>query len=1065
MTRHVGLPAVLSLLLAASASAEVARIEVTRREPFAGGMSFGSAGPYEKLVGRLHYRVDPRNPANARIIDLARAPRDNDGMVVFVGDFILLKPVDLAKGNQRLLYEVNNRGSLAMLARFNLAAGSNDPARPEHAGNGFLMRLGYSLLWSAWNWDVLPGDGRLQIELPVATDGGKPITGRVAAEIVVNERRQSEPLAWGNSRCYPVADPADPSAVLTVRDGPRATRQVVPRETWTFARAGADGRPAPDPASLWLEGGFEPGRIYELVYTARDPRVVGLGLAAIRDAMSFFRFAHADRAGTPNPLASAGPPAGGAEMRRAYIFGISQSGRVVQHMIWQGFHVDESGRMVFDAAMPHVPGGGKGSFNHRFAQTTRHPSELEDHQYPADFFPFAPEFQTDPRTGATGNVLAVAKSLGKVPLVMYTGTSTEYWTRAASLVHTDVEGTRDAVLDPSVRLYAIAGGQHQNTRTSTRSGHAHAGNPLDHSAPLRALLVALDRWASDGTSPPPSRYPRLDRGELVTVAQHVAQFPKLPGMRHPGVLLEPPRLDCGPRFWTEGIADHVPPIAGAPYVTLVPAVDADGNERGGIRTPDVAVPLGTYTGWNPRGEAMGAAQHLARWAGSFFPLAPTEAARAAANDPRPSIEARYGSKAEYVRRVREEAERLLAEGFLLREDADGFVARAEGSDWPPGAPGTEWARPRPPVPAPGADLVAFATLPADAATPGPPAGAFRDNGRRVQPFPAQPVQGVSSLVPDPDRPGVWLALSDNGFGVRWNSPDYLLAIYRVRPAWRTSAGGVGSVDVVDVIRLSDPDRQIPFRLVREDTNDRWLTGSDFDPESFVRMPDGSFWIGEEFGPFLLHVDATGRVLAPPVEAPGFVSPDRPGLPPPDVGQPNPASVRRSRGFEGLAARPGHSRLLAMLEGPAAGDPPGHARILEFDPAARAFTGRHWLYALEVGEHAAAELAGAGDGPLLVVERDGGHGPTARFKRVFAIHLGDPGGVVGKTLAVDLMAIADPAGLAGQGPVFTFPFVTTEAVWAEPDGTLVLANDNNFPAGGGRTAAPDRTEFIRVRPRR
>jgi hypothetical protein len=670
------------------AFAEVVRVEVLRRESFAGGTSFGDVGPYEKLVGRLHYRVDPKNPANARIVDLKFAPTDAQGQVHFVGDFILLKPVDLSKGNHRLLYEVNNRGGLAMLARFNLAVGSNDPSGPEHAGNGFLMRQGYSLLWSAWNWDVTSGGGRLQIELPVATDRGAPITGRVVSEIVVDRPSHSEPLAWGNSRCYPVANPDAGDSVLTVRDEQRGARLAIPRAQWRFARD-EGGKAVPDSAALWLDGGFTPGRLYELVYTARDPRVVGLGLAAIRDSLAFFRFADADAAGTPNPLAVTTADGGRRpDPERAYIFGISQSGRVIQHMIWQGFHVDERRRAVFDAAMPHVPGGGKGAFNHRFAQTTRHPSELEDHQALADFFPFVPGPQTDPTTGETGDVLAVAKSLGHVPLVMYTGTSTEYWTRSASLVHTNVTGTRDAELDPRVRLYAIAGGQHQNTRTSARTAYAHPGNPLDHSAPLRALLVALDRWASDGTPPPESAYPRIDRGSLIAVEHHARTFPRIPGLRHPGTLLQPPRLDFGPRFWSEGIADTQPPVFGPAYVTRVPAVDEDGNETAGIRTPDIAVPLGTYTGWNPRGEAMGGSNHLARWAGSFFAFPHTEAERQAVGDPRPSIEARYPSREVYVARVREAAEALTSQRLLLQEDADAFVARAERTDWPPVAPGT-----------------------------------------------------------------------------------------------------------------------------------------------------------------------------------------------------------------------------------------------------------------------------------------------------------------------------------------------------------------------------------------
>jgi hypothetical protein len=662
---------VLSVTLVAStAFAEVERLEVLRRESFAGGQGFGTVGPYEKLVGRLHYRVDPRNPANARIVDVKLAPVGPDGWIHFSGDFILLKPVDPAKGNHRLLYEVNNRGGLAMLPRFNLAVGTNDPTTAEHAGNGFLLRQGYTLLWSAWNWDVLPGGDRLQIELPVATDGGAPITGRVLSEITVERRSQSEPLAWGTSRCYPVADPAATDSVLTVRDSDTAPRETIGRDQWRFAREQA-GKAVPDSTYLWLDGGFTPGRLYELVYTARDPRVVGLGLAAIRDAIAFFRYSWS------------------GDIEKAYIFGISQSGRVIQHMIWQGFHVDERQRMVFDAAMPHVPGGGKGSFNHRFAQTTRHPSEFEDHQVPADFFPFVAGPQTDPVTGATGDVLAVAKSLGKVPLVMYTDTSSEYWVRSASLLHTDVTGTRDVELDPHVRVYFITGGQHQNTRSAAVSSvYEHPGNPLDHSAPLRALLVALDRWATAGTLPPASEYPRLDRGELVTAAQHKASFPAIPGARHPGVLLEPARLDFGPRFWTKGIADIVPPRVGPKYVTLVPAVDADGNERAGIKTPDLAVPLGTYMGWNPRRAETGGPNHLARWSGSFFAFAPTDAARTASGDPRPSVEARYPTREIYVAKVRAAAESLMARRLLLQEDVDAYVERATQTEWPPAAPGT-----------------------------------------------------------------------------------------------------------------------------------------------------------------------------------------------------------------------------------------------------------------------------------------------------------------------------------------------------------------------------------------
>jgi hypothetical protein len=627
-------------------------------------------GPYEKIKGRLYYWVDPDKEANARIVDLRLAPRSARGRVEFAGDFVLLKPVDLAKGNHRLLYDVNNRGGLVMLSRLNDAAGSNDPSTPAHAGNGFLMKQGYSLLWSAWNWDVAPGGGRLQIELPVASNGGRPITGRVVAEITVDRPSRSEAFAWGNSRCYEVADPQDHStAVLSVRDEQRAARVEIPRQRWRFA----------DATHLALDPGFEPGRIYELIYVAKEPRVVGLGLAAIRDAIAFFRWSARDHEGTPNPLTLDGRP----DAERAYVFGVSQSGRVIQHMLFEGFHVDERGRMVFDAAMPHVAGGGKGSFNHRFAQTTRHASHHEDHQYPADFFPFNLAPQTDPVTGQSGDVLAVAKELGKVPLLMYTGTSTEYWTRSTSLLHTDVTGTKDAAVDERSRIYFVAGARHGNSTSRSREIYEHPGNTLDHSPPLRALLLALDYWATAGTKPPDSLYPRIDRGELVSAAEHRRRFPAIPGLRHVGANLQPPRLDFGPRFWSEGIIDRQPPAFGEPYVTLVPNVDKDGNELGGIRLPDVSVPLGTYMGWNPRRPEFGAPDKLGRWAGSFLPFALTEAEREQARDPRPAIESRYPTKQRYVDAVAAEAEKLRKQRFLLREDAEAIVARARALAWPP----------------------------------------------------------------------------------------------------------------------------------------------------------------------------------------------------------------------------------------------------------------------------------------------------------------------------------------------------------------------------------------------
>ncbi len=658
----LALAAALLIGPARPAGARVERVEIIERGTLAGGAAFGGVGAYERIRGRLHYAVDPKDPANARIVDLGLAPRDARGLVTFAGDFLLLRPKGLGRGNHRLLYEVDNRGNLGMLAFFDDAPWSNDPRELGDFGDGFLLRQGYSLLWSAWNWDVLPGDGRLQIELPIATENGAPITGPVAAEFVLMREAKSAPFMWGDSRGYPPVDLEEPQARLTVRDEPTGARTPIPRDRWRF-----DG-----PTRVLYEPGFLPGRIYELVYAAREPRVVGLGLAAIRDALSFFRFEGQDSAGTPNPLADDGRP----DPEATLAFGISQSARVLQHLLLEGLHVDEAGRMVFDGALIHVPGGGKGSFNHRFAQTTRHPSELEDQQYPADFFPFATTPEIDPVTGAKGDVLTRAGAAGALPKLFYTLTSTEYWARSASLLHTDVEGERDLPLAANARLYMFAGAQHGNWRTPARGPYQNCGNALDHRPPMRALLLALDAWAGRGTAPPASAFPNLAGGTLGSVADYRRAFPAIPGVRLPARNLQPPRLDLGPRFASQGIADLQPPAFGPPFITRVPLPDADGNDLGGMRLPAVALPLGTYTGWNLRGLEVGAPDHLARWSGSFIPFARTEAEARAAGDPRPSLEARYRSRQDYESKVAAAAEELVRQRRLLEVDVAPITARA-----------------------------------------------------------------------------------------------------------------------------------------------------------------------------------------------------------------------------------------------------------------------------------------------------------------------------------------------------------------------------------------------------
>ncbi len=651
------LPALFCLILvlyAGTAGARVVGIEIASRMPFAGGKTFGEVGAYEIISGKLKYSVDPTHAANKRIVDLSLAPTDSNGMVSFGGDFILLKPVTPERGNRRLILEVTNRGNLILLSYFNFAPFNNNPATARDAGDGFLLEKGYSLLWTAWNWDVLPGGERLQIDLPLALQDGQPIKGRVVAEMVPRYPTQNMPVAWGQSRGYPAALEDISSARLTVRSRQNDPRQLIPKENWRLA-AIVGGRLEPSRRHVFLLDGFKPGQIYELDYMATKARVVGLGLAALRDAASYFR----NGKGGENPLAGT--------LEKVIAFGHSQSGRVLQHMMWQGFHRDEAGREIFDGIFMNAPGGGKGSFNHRFAQTTRHPSQHEDHQYPADFFPFATVPQRDHVTGNTGDLLARVRAGGVMPKLMYTQTSSDYWARSASLLHTDVTGRRDLPLDPNARLYVFAGAQHFIWAGPRRGRFAYCHNPSDYRYFLRALIGNLDEWISSGRAPPESVRPLIADGSLGNLQTYKAKFPKVTDHKDrlapPLGYLRPPRLDFGPRFAGQGIIDNQPPKFGPAYETLVPVPNRDGIDRGGIRLPQIAAPLGTYLGWNHRRD--GAVDAIGRWSGSYLPF--TKA----------TLESRYGDEGGYADAVALAAKKLAGDGYLLPRDVPVIIKKAK----------------------------------------------------------------------------------------------------------------------------------------------------------------------------------------------------------------------------------------------------------------------------------------------------------------------------------------------------------------------------------------------------
>ena len=669
MTRPVSALATLFLLLAAApASADVVRIEVDARHDVADGRAWGLAGPYEALSGMVHFEADPDNPANRIVTDIALAPRNERGRVEFRSNFFLLKPTDAARGNGAVLYEVSNRGGKGMLGYFNNAVGSRDPRSAEEMGDGFLLENGFSLLWLGWQFDVPRRDGQMRLHTPVATAGGAPVTGLVRSEIVVNERVFDRSLADRSHIAYAVADPADPANVMTVRDGVGRPRRVVPRDRWRFARLDENGEVVADPTRVHLEGGFEPHKLYDVVYRAQDPALVGLGPAAIRDMVSRLKYGASPELGLP---------AGAID--RAVAWGVSQSGRFLRTFLYHGYNADEQGRRAFDGVMAHVAGAGRGSFNHRFAQPSRDGHPFLNKLYPSDIFPFTDVVQHDPETDMRDGLLSGIQP-GHLPKVFYTNSSYEYWGRAASLVHTTLDGSADAPLMDNVRVYSFAGGQHGPGRfPPRRTSGQQPSNPNDYSWFLRPLLLAMDRWTADETAlPPASVYPRVADGDLV--APDALDFPDLPGVGRPAEPHLAYRAVYGPEFRTRGVATVQPPEVLSAFPILVPAVNADGNETGGLMMPEVAAPLATYTGWNLFRAGAGPTDVLSSMQGSYIPFPLTAEDRARTGDPRRSIEERYGSRAAWLGRVTEKALALVDGGYLLAADLAPILTQA-GRHW------------------------------------------------------------------------------------------------------------------------------------------------------------------------------------------------------------------------------------------------------------------------------------------------------------------------------------------------------------------------------------------------
>jgi Alpha/beta hydrolase domain len=637
----------------------VVTLDIQRRELVVLGASFGSPGAYEKLAGVIRFAVDPALPGHRAIADLDGTPRNTSGLVESQADFYLLRP--MSGGNRRLLLDVPNRGRKMALALFNSVARSNDPTTEADFGNGFLLRHGWTVAWVGWQPDVPREDNMMALTVPRVAG----VTGWVRCEFRPSARAASLPLADRYHIPQATAFPDDPGAQLTVREHSGASEVPVPRSDWRFARP-VNGEVVPDASHVWLGGGFEPGKIYDCYYRAQGSPVVGLGFTAVRDTAAFLRFGSAERG---NPCAGA--------LERTYVFGISQSGRFLRHLLHLGLDEDEEGRPVFDAVIPHVAGARRGEFNLRFGQ----PSLNALHSV-GDLFPFTDAEQEDPVAGRRGALLARQLARGRMPKIFTINTSAEYWRGDASLVHTDVAGKHDIAAHPNVRIYLHAGAQHTPgsippvaADPNTGARGRHLLGVVDYSPLLRAALVNLDRWVSEDMEPPPTAVPRLDQGTAVTPESLRASYESIPGVRFPERIARPVRLDFGAGV-DRGVVSALPPRASAAYATFVSAVDADGNDTAGVRPWELRVPLATLTGWNLRHPDQGAPGDLMSMMGSTVPFPRTAAERVRTGDPRPSIEERYGGRQDYLDRVRGAAQAMVAERHLLAEDIAAVVERA-----------------------------------------------------------------------------------------------------------------------------------------------------------------------------------------------------------------------------------------------------------------------------------------------------------------------------------------------------------------------------------------------------
>ena len=520
-------PSHVALALAAGGSGRAARAEVTRVD-VARRVDLGASG-YEKIIGTIHFAVDPKDPRNRMVVDLDKAPVNAAGRVEFSSDLYILRP-KAPRGNGAALVDVLNRGNKVVLNGFN-RGGSPDPATENDLGDRFLMRFGFTVVWVGWEFDLEDRPMTMKIHVPVAAEHGT-ITGIVRATFTANAKANAFTVT--DLAKYDASDPNGPDSQLTARSQMLGGRgEPIPRSQWRVAGH-----------TVTLDSGFEPGKTYEISYRAANPPVAGLGYVAVRDTTAWLKH-------QPDAL---------APVRFAYGYGSSQSGRFLRGFLYEGFNTDEHDRQVFDGVMAHIAGASRLSLNERWAKPTGLGA------YNATAFPFADASLRDPVSGAQDGLLENARMGGHAPKVFYTNTPVEYWGtgRVAALVHTTPDGTADLPLPENVRVYFIAGTQHSPSRFPAEiTNGQQPDNPVDYWWTMRALLLAMHKWVKEGAAPPPSLYPRLQDHTLVPAVS--IAFPAIPGV-------------ASPRALTAGVARREPVSRrGAGAGRAAPAAGAGGR--------------------------------------------------------------------------------------------------------------------------------------------------------------------------------------------------------------------------------------------------------------------------------------------------------------------------------------------------------------------------------------------------------------------------------------------------------------------------------------------------------